>query len=173
MAVHMGPSYCILLHLHHFISPLPLQGVAILPSLGCPVHQTPSSPHTFVCILVCPPAEVPFPHNVCLANALQKCCSFSEKFLSLIFRFNSPVLKLYSIVLPNFLLTTLKALTVWITTNCGKLLKRDETTRPPYLLLEKPICRSRSNSQSQTWNNGLVPNWERSSSRLYIVTLLI
>ena len=123
MAVHMGPSYCILLHLHHFISPLPLQGVAILPSLGCPVLQTPSSPHTFVCILVCPPAEVPFPHNVCLANALQKCCSFSGKFLSLIFQFNSPVLKLYSIVLPNFLLTTLKALTMWITTNCGKLLE--------------------------------------------------
>ena len=24
-----------------------------------------------------------------------------------------------------------------------------------------------------TWNNGLVPNWERSTSRLYIVTLLI
>ena len=25
----------------------------------------------------------------------------------------------------------------------------------------------------RTWNNGLVPNWERSTSRLYIVTLLI
>ena len=24
----------------------------------------------------------------------------------------------------------------------------------------------------QTWNNGLVPNWERSMSRLYIVTYL-
>ena len=24
-----------------------------------------------------------------------------------------------------------------------------------------------------TWNNGLVPNWERSTSRLYIVTLFI
>ena len=24
-----------------------------------------------------------------------------------------------------------------------------------------------------TWNNGLLPNWERSMSRLYIVTLLI
>ena len=24
-----------------------------------------------------------------------------------------------------------------------------------------------------TWNNGLVPNWERSTSRLHIVTLLI
>ena len=33
--------------------------------------------------------------------------------------------------------------------------------------------RSRSNSQNQTWNNRLVPNWERTMSRLYIVTLLI
>ena len=28
-------------------------------------------------------------------------------------------------------------------------------------------------SQNLTWNNGLVPNWERSTSRLYSVTLLI
>ena len=36
---------------------------------------------------------------------------------------------------------------------------------------EKPVCRSRS----LYWirNNGLVPNWERSMSRLYVVTLLI
>ena len=27
--------------------------------------------------------------------------------------------------------------------------------------------------QEATWNNGLVPNWERSTSRLHIVTLLI
>ena len=32
---------------------------------------------------------------------------------------------------------------------------------------------SRSNSQNWTWNNRLVPNQERSLSRLYIVTLLI
>ena len=40
-------------------------------------------------------------------------------------------------------LTTLKPLTVWITTNCGKFSKRWEyqTTLP-----EKPVCRSRSNS---------------------------
>ena len=25
--------------------------------------------------------------------------------------------------------------------------------------------------QNQTWNNGLVPNWERSTSKLYIVIL--
>ena len=39
-------------------------------------------------------------------------------------------------------LTTLKPLTVWITTNS----LRDGNTRPPYLPSEKPICRSRSNS---------------------------
>ena len=43
------------------------------------------------------------------------------------------------------LLTTLKHLTVWITTNCGKFFKRWEyqtTLLPP----EKSVCRSRSNS---------------------------
>ena len=50
---------------------------------------------------------------------------------------------------------------------------RDRNTRPLYLPPKKPVCRSRSNSYNQTWNNGLVPNWERSTSRLYIVTLFI
>ena len=35
--------------------------------------------------------------------------------------------------------------------------ERDGNTRPPDLLPEKPVCRSRS-KQNQTWNNGLVPN---------------
>ena len=43
---------------------------------------------------------------------------------------------------------------------------RDENARPPDLPPEKSVYRSRSNS----W---LVPNWEWSLSRLYIVTLLI
>ena len=48
---------------------------------------------------------------------------------------------------------------------------RDGNTRPPDLPPEKSVCRSRSN---QTWNNGLVQNWERSMSRLYIkVTIYI
>ena len=42
-------------------------------------------------------------------------------------------------------LTTLKPLTVWITTNCGKFLK-DGNTGPPDLLLDKYVCRSGSNS---------------------------
>ena len=50
---------------------------------------------------------------------------------------------------------------------------RDGNTRPPDLSSEKSVRRSRSNSQNWTWNNRLVPNQERSMSRLYIVTLLI
>ena len=42
------------------------------------------------------------------------------------------------------LLTMLKPLTVWITTN-WKIL-RDGNTRPPYLPPEKPVCKSRSNN---------------------------
>ena len=70
------------------------------------------------------------------------------------------------------LLTTPKPLTVQITTNCGKFFKSG-SIRPPDLPPEKSVCKSRSNSQNRTWNNELVPYWERSMSRLYIVTLLI
>ena len=56
----------------------------------------------------------------------------------------------------------------------------ERNTRPPDLLPKKTVCRSRSNVcleamsvWKQTWNNRLVPNWERSMSRLYIVTMLI
>ena len=52
---------------------------------------------------------------------------------------------------------------VWVTTNCGKFLKRWEY-QTPYLPPEKPVCRSRINSQNQTGNNGLVSNWQRSMS---------
>ena len=50
---------------------------------------------------------------------------------------------------------------------------RDGNTRPPYLSLEKSVCRSGSNRQNWTRNKRLVPNRKRSVSRLYIVTLLI
>ena len=53
-----------------------------------------------------------------------------------------------------------------------KKILKDGNTRPPNLPLEKPVCRSGSNSQ-RTWNNRLVPNRKRSTLRLYIVTLLI
>ena len=45
--------------------------------------------------------------------------------------------------------------------------ERDGNTRPSDLPPEKSVCRSRA------WNNRLVPNQERSTSRLYIVPLLI
>ena len=45
----------------------------------------------------------------------------------------------------SVLLTMPKPLNVWITINCGKFL-RDGNTRPPDLPLEKPVCRSGSNS---------------------------
>ena len=50
---------------------------------------------------------------------------------------------------------------------------RDENTRPSDLPPEKSVCMSRSNSYNWTRNNRLVPNWERSMSKLYIVTLFI
>ena len=43
------------------------------------------------------------------------------------------------------LLTIPKPLTMWIRTNCENS-ERDGNTRPPDLPLEKPICRSGSNS---------------------------
>ena len=43
----------------------------------------------------------------------------------------------------------------------------------PLTGLLRNVCKSRSNSENQTWNNRLVPNLERSTSRLYTVTLLI
>ena len=72
----------------------------------------------------------------------------------------------------SVLLTMPKILIVWITINCRKFWKRWET-RPSDLPLEKFVCRSGSNSYNWTWNNRLVPNRKRSTSRLYIVTLLI
>ena len=51
--------------------------------------------------------------------------------------------------------------------------ERDGNTRPPDLPPEKSVCRSGSNSSNWTWNNRLVPNRKRSTSRLYIVTLFI
>ena len=41
----------------------------------------------------------------------------------------------------------LKHLTVWITTNCGKLLMGWDT-RPPYLPIEKPVYRSKETVRS-------------------------
>ena len=51
--------------------------------------------------------------------------------------------------------------------------EKDGNTSPPDLPLEKSVCRSGSNSCNWSWNNRLVPNRERSMSKLYIVTMLI
>ena len=69
------------------------------------------------------------------------------------------------------LLTIPKPLAVWITINCGKFWKRWEyqTTWPAWW----EICMQVRKQQNWTWNNRLVPNWKRSTSKLYIVTLLI
>ena len=64
-----------------------------------------------------------------------------------------------------------KALTVWITINCGKFWKKWEyqTTWPA----SWEICMQVRKQQLVLWNNRLVPNSKRNTSRLYIVTLLI
>ena len=54
-----------------------------------------------------------------------------------------------------------------------KILQDVGSTRPPYLSPKKSVYRSRSNSYNWTWSNRLVPNRERSTSKLYIVILLI
>ena len=51
--------------------------------------------------------------------------------------------------------------------------ERDGNTRPPDLPPEKPVCRSRSNSQNPVWKNWLVQDWERSTTELSVVTVLI
>ena len=68
------------------------------------------------------------------------------------------------------LLTRPKPLTLRITTNCGKFFKRwaYQTAWPA----SWEICMQVWKQQLE-WNDRLVLNWERSTSRLYIVTLLI
>jgi len=67
------------------------------------------------------------------------------------------------------LLTMPKPLTVWITINCGKFWKRWEYQTTWSASWE--ICMQVRKQQLEwTWNNRLVPNRKRSTSRLYIVT---
>ena len=68
-------------------------------------------------------------------------------------------------------LTKLKLLTVWITTHCGKFLKRWEYQTT--LLASWETCAVNKQQLNWTWNNRLIPNCERSTSRLYTVTLII
>jgi len=68
-------------------------------------------------------------------------------------------------------LTMLKPLTVWITTNCGKFLKwwEGQTTLPAFW----ESCTQVKKQQVELNMERLVQNGERSSSRPYIITLLI
>ena len=67
-------------------------------------------------------------------------------------------------------LTMLKLLTVWITTN-WKILK--EMGIPDHFTcLLRNLYAGQEANQNQTWNNGLVQSWERSTSRQYITTLI-
>ena len=69
-------------------------------------------------------------------------------------------------------LTMPKTWTVWITINWGKFWKRWEyqsTWPAPW----ETCVQVRKQQLNWTWNNRLVPNRKRSTSRLYIVTLLI
>ena len=70
------------------------------------------------------------------------------------------------------LLTMPKPLAAWITINCGKFWKRWEyqTTWPASW---ETCTQVRKQQLEWTWNNRLVPNRKRGTSRLYIVTLLI
>ena len=69
-------------------------------------------------------------------------------------------------------LTMLKPLTVWITENCGKFWKRWEY-QTTWTASWGTCMQFKNNRQNQTWDNRLVPNWERCTPRLYIVILLI
>ena len=70
-------------------------------------------------------------------------------------------------------LTMLTPLTVCITKNCGKFLK--EMGIPDHLtcLLRNLYVGQEATVRTIHGTDRLVPNWERSTSRLYIVILLI
>ena len=76
------------------------------------------------------------------------------------------------------LCTMPKSLTVWITTDYGKILRKMGIPDHLTCLLRKLYAGQEATVRTgqelePIWNNRLVPNWERSISRLYIVTLLI
>ena len=69
-------------------------------------------------------------------------------------------------------LTVLKPLAVWITANCGKFFERQEyqTTLPDSCETCVQVKKQQLEPDMEQW---LVPNGERSLSRLYIVTLSV
>ena len=75
-------------------------------------------------------------------------------------------------IFTSALLTMLKPSTVWIIKKTVENSSKDGNNRPLYHLLRN-LCAGQEAIVKQTWNNRQVQNWERSTSRLYIVTLLI
>ena len=73
---------------------------------------------------------------------------------------------------PSKLLTTLKPLTVWVATNCGKFLKRwkYQTTLPASWDICIQVKKQQLEPNMEQWTGS---NWERSMSSLIIVILLI
>ena len=69
-------------------------------------------------------------------------------------------------------ITMLKPFTVWITTYCEELLKRDGNNRPPYLPPEKSVYVKKQQLEPEM-EQQTGSKWDRSRPRLYIVTLLI
>ena len=69
-------------------------------------------------------------------------------------------------------LTMLKSLTVWLTTNCGKILKRWEyqTTLPASFETCMQVKKQQLELDMEQWTDSKLG---KSTSRLYIVTLLI
>ena len=68
-------------------------------------------------------------------------------------------------------LTVLKPETVWITTNCGKFLKRYQTTFPVSWETCMLVRKQQLELDMEQWT--IFQNWERSTTRLYMVTLFI
>ena len=142
-------SNCLLFFHYHPV----LQPNRLVPQINCPGHHL----HHFWEPHDAPPWDSPeltaWPTQCALLSSVPKLFGYFHHASS-----------------PSASLTMLKSLAVWITTSCRKFLKRWEyqTTLPA----SWETCMQVKKQQNWTWNKGLVQNWERSKSRLYIVTLL-
>ena len=67
----------------------------------------------------------------------------------------------------------LKPVIVWITANCGKILEMEIPHHFTCCLRDLYAGQEATVRNGHGTTNGLVQNWERSMTRLYIVTLLI
>ena len=67
----------------------------------------------------------------------------------------------------------IKPLNMWITTNCGKFLKRWEYQTTFFAFWETCMQVKKQQLELNMEQHGLLQNWESSISRLYNVTLLI